>query len=354
MTIYEEMCRAEAQRRGIDPNIAVQAANTEGGVVVPARRGTFPTGSSWWMFQLHYGGPGYEQYGTVAGMGGGFTAFTGWQPGDPHAWRDALRYSLDEIKRAGWSKWYGPATVGITGMRGVDPNFHWPGTPAGEWDFRKGVKAPIEILYDPDARIDAQPDDWSCSIQSAEFFLRTMGRKPDDNWIQSQLLEQGIVTTQDGLMDASGGQLARWLTYEYGSEGGWVAQASPVSFDDVAAGAGVNPTMIGGRAWNHWAGVRKMTSAGGGLALANPSDGWMGVGQIMTRDQFARLGPFTAVWIDRMSTLTAPPVPPVPPEPTIDRAAVTARLRALLALHDEYDAKVRQEYTTLLMMVEAL
>jgi hypothetical protein len=349
-TIYAQFNKAESLRRGIDPAVSEQAWNTEGGLIVPARTGKFPTGWSFWAPQLHYGGEGYGQFGTVAGMGNGFTTFSGWQPGDPHAWRDAIRYGLDEVKRGGWSPWYGPATVGITGMRGVDPNFHWPGTPAGEWDFRKGVKAPIEILYDPDARIDAQPDDWSCSIQSTEFFLRTMGRKPDDNWIQSQLLEQGIVTTQHGLMDASGGQLARWLTHEYGSEGGWVAQASPVSFDDVAAGAGVNPTMIGGRAWNHWAGVRKMTNLSGGLSIANPSDGWKGVGQTMSRAQWDSLGPFTAIWVDRMSTLD---VIPVPPEPTIDRAAVAAQAQKIAAMHDAYDQAMRSELTTLALMIGA-
>ena len=56
----------------------------------PAAAGHVPHRASWWPFQLHYGGAGtpYEQWGNVAGMGNDFTAQTGWQPGDPRAWKD--------------------------------------------------------------------------------------------------------------------------------------------------------------------------------------------------------------------------------------------------------------------------
>ena len=65
----EGYIRQAAAQRGIDPDVAVRVAQSEGGATEPARRGTFATGSSWWPFQLHYGGAGtpYEKYGTVAG-----------------------------------------------------------------------------------------------------------------------------------------------------------------------------------------------------------------------------------------------------------------------------------------------
>jgi hypothetical protein len=100
----ERFIRDAAEARGITPDVAVIVARSEGGVDEYARRGTFATGSSWWPFQLHYGGPGYEQYGTVAGMGAGFTELTGWQPGDPRAWRDSVRYALNRAKAGGWSR----------------------------------------------------------------------------------------------------------------------------------------------------------------------------------------------------------------------------------------------------------
>jgi hypothetical protein len=93
----------------------------EGGVSEPARRGTFSTGSSWWPFQLHYGGAGtpYASLGNVAGMGNDFTALTGWQPGDPAAWKDSVDYALDKAKAGGWGPWYGAAAAGIHGFDGI-------------------------------------------------------------------------------------------------------------------------------------------------------------------------------------------------------------------------------------------
>jgi hypothetical protein len=154
-----------------------------------------------------------------------------------------------------------------------------------------------------------------------QWLLRSIGRNPDkddpqgDPWLMSQLVP-AIISPQVGLQDASGAQLAAWITQTYGAEMGFVAHSAPlVTFDDVLAGAGVNPTLIGGRRWNHWSGVRKL-NADGTLAIANPSDGWQGVGQTMSRAQFSALGDFSAIWIDRTGAVPAPPPPaPEPPAP---------------------------------------
>ena len=114
----EGYIRQAAGARGIDPDIAVRVANSEGGMV-PNRRGTFKTGSSWTPYQLHYGGKGYEHLGTVAGMGNTFTAKTGYQPGDPEAWQAATDYALDAAKQQGWGAWYGARKQGITGFQGI-------------------------------------------------------------------------------------------------------------------------------------------------------------------------------------------------------------------------------------------
>jgi hypothetical protein len=114
----EAYIRDAAAIRGIDPNVAVRVANAEGGTDV-ARRGTFETGSSWWPFQLHYGGKGYEHLGDVAGMGNTFTAATGFAVGDPTAWKAATDYALDRVATSGWGDWYGAKAQGITGFTGV-------------------------------------------------------------------------------------------------------------------------------------------------------------------------------------------------------------------------------------------
>lgn len=137
-------------------------------------------------------------------------------------------------------------------------SYNWPAgsgrpySPEHEANYKRGLaeartilaggnNVPTPLPFDPDARVDRQPDDWSCSIQSAEFLLRSIGHNPGDQWIQDQLLGAGIVTREHGLMDASGQQLADWITREYGAEMGFTAQASPVLFEDVYAGAGHYP-----------------------------------------------------------------------------------------------------------------
>lgn len=174
MNEIEAFVRDAAQRRGINPGIAVQVAKSEGGVDEPARRGTFATGSSWWPFQLHYGGPGYEYLGNVAGMGNGFTALTGWQPGDPAAWRDSVRYALNRAKASGWGAWYGAAHVGIGQWDGIDRAAPWDAN--GErWDYEGGstVPDPIKLsevlargrsrIGDPYVWDGEQPGGFDCS-----------------------------------------------------------------------------------------------------------------------------------------------------------------------------------------------
>jgi cell wall-associated NlpC family hydrolase len=122
--------RTAAAQRGIDPDTAIKVAQSEGGLV-PNRTGAFATGKSFWPFQLHYGGAGtpYAQYGTVAGMGNTFTERTGWQPGDPAAWRAATDYALDAAKQQGWGAWYGARNQGITGFQGITRAAPWADTP---------------------------------------------------------------------------------------------------------------------------------------------------------------------------------------------------------------------------------
>jgi len=119
-----------ARSRGIDPVTAMTVAYFEGGrdprnpnaepFSDPAVRGTFNTGSSWWPFQLHYGGPGYQQYGNVAGLGNEFTAATGYQPGDPRAWRASVDFALDTALKRGWyPTWYGSKPGGISQWQGL-------------------------------------------------------------------------------------------------------------------------------------------------------------------------------------------------------------------------------------------
>lgn len=100
-----------------------------------------------------------------------------------------------------------------------------------------------------------------------------------------------------GLLDASGAGLVSYL----GELGISAANNPDASFLDVSAAAGFQPMLIGGRAWNHWVGVRISDAPLNSglalvLALANPSPGWMGVHQALGMADFDRLGSFSAVW----------------------------------------------------------
>lgn len=111
-----------ANARGIDPNIALRIAEHEGGLdKYEGNMGQFNTGRSHWAFQLHYGGKGtpYAAWGNTAGMGNDFTARTGYQPGDPAAWKAATDFALDHARRNGWGAWYGRGPAGVGEWDGI-------------------------------------------------------------------------------------------------------------------------------------------------------------------------------------------------------------------------------------------
>jgi hypothetical protein len=135
----EDYIRQAAAARNIDPNVAAKVAYFEGGrdlvnnpqqsaFVNPSVEGDFSgapwrSGKSWWPYQLHYGGPGYEQWGNQAGLGNQFTEQTGYQPGDPAAWRASVDFALDNALKGGWSQWYGagPKGANVANRQGLPP-----------------------------------------------------------------------------------------------------------------------------------------------------------------------------------------------------------------------------------------
>lgn len=161
-----------------------------------------------------------------------------------------------------------------------------------------------------------QEHDYDCSQDSLEWALWSVGRKPDDGWLEATMIAEGVLSRAQGLLDASGAGLAAFVTREYG-EFGYSANNEPlVTFDALAAEVGPYPMLIGGRAWNHWSGLWGYDRAQDVLLLANPSPGWHGVGQTMNRQQFAALGPFSMVRVLHPDLLDAPaPAPPPAPEP---------------------------------------
>jgi hypothetical protein len=144
---------------------------------------------------------------------------------------------------------------------------------------------------------DLQDYPWDCAACSLAWCLRTVGLNYSEEDVINGLGPQRISPTL-GLLDASGAGLVSFC-----AEIGVTAENNPAaSWSDVVAAAGFQPMCIGGRAWNHWSGVRMGSIAVSRpdldvIALMNPSPGWMQVGQSMIPAQFSSLGPFSAVWL---------------------------------------------------------
>lgn len=147
-------------------------------------------------------------------------------------------------------------------------------------------------------RLPTDPQDypWDCSAASTAWCLRAIGLDYSEQDVIAGL-GSGRISPTLGLLDASGAGLVEYL-----AEIGVVSENNAAaSWDECVAAGGHQPMVIGGRAWCHWVAVRMAGPAAGyanplPLALMNPADGWMGVGQMLSHAAFDSLGPFSAVW----------------------------------------------------------
>jgi hypothetical protein len=179
-------------------------------------------------------------------------------------------------------------------------------------------------VYEPNTPAIAQDSDWSCAITSARWGMTAFGRHPTQEWIEATSLAEGVESRDLGLMDGTGAGLAAFLTEQYAEFGYGAYNVPVVAFNDVLPVAGLSPVLVGGHDWNHWTGVRRYDPSTGTLALANPSAGWMDIGQSLGRADWDRLGPFSMIVI----TWTDPAGPPAPP-PLPDVATLQARISDL-------------------------
>jgi hypothetical protein len=304
----EGFVRSAALMRGIDPDIAVRVARSEGGVDEYAKRGTFATGSSWWPTQLHYGGTGtpYEYLGSVAGMGNGFSKLTGWAPGAEAAWRDAIRYGWNRAKASGWSAWYGAAAVGVAQWEGIDTSHPWDAN-AEIWDYEQ--TAPADLHYDASTPAERQVQDWTCSIRSTAWCLKSLGVPVDIGALQSEMVPR-YVTPALGLLDGSGRGLAEVLRAHLPSS--WAERVHVYERIDWATlwgKAGTGPIALGLHGAYHWINVAAPQSDGH-LTSPNPAPKYptaAPIGDVLTADEFGLYGPASAVWVDAAPLVTEPP-----------------------------------------------
>lgn len=98
--------RAEAVRRGHDPDVAERVARSEGaGPAGPVG----DSGRSYGAFQAYTGG----------GQGNTFQQQTGLDPRDPNNEKALIRWQLNNLSQTGWEPFHGAAAVGVGNREGI-------------------------------------------------------------------------------------------------------------------------------------------------------------------------------------------------------------------------------------------
>lgn len=180
---YTQAITTAAQKYGIDPNVALRVADSEGGRAAGAAG---DANSSFSPFQLHYGGvaPGGN---SVAGLGDEFTRQTGLDARDPANTEAAIDFALKHASQNGWGAFHGAARVGIGERDGIVGR-----SGGGE---PSGMPAPVgsATATVPAARTDSAPAERTsqfgmglssedayafCGPAAAIAFANTYGRNP--------------------------------------------------------------------------------------------------------------------------------------------------------------------------------
>jgi hypothetical protein len=140
--------------------------------------------------------------------------------------------------------------------------------------------------------------DWTCSACSTEFVERAVGyARGGDVYGNRESVVYAIGYTHNingtyGLMDGSGAQLQRVIKEQTGYD----SQQGYLGFEEVyALGSSGTPALMSGAAWYHWVALRGVQ--GDSLWVANSAPGYKGIYDHLSREDFARLGGFSVVWL---------------------------------------------------------
>ncbi|MET0643127.1 MAG: hypothetical protein ABWZ17_02040 [Candidatus Binatia bacterium] len=114
--------REAAKRNGIDPDVAVRVAKSEGLAtfhsMVTDKEGKREP--SFGAFQLYTGG----------GLGNVFQQQTGLDPSDPKNEKATIDFAMQQAAKSGWGPWHGAQRVGIENNAGI-PGVTLTSTPGG-------------------------------------------------------------------------------------------------------------------------------------------------------------------------------------------------------------------------------
>jgi hypothetical protein len=113
----EAYIRAKAVEMGIDPDVAVRVARSEGlaeNTWQSDLEQPYGREASYGPFQLHV-----DPTGKRPGMGNDFMDATGLNPANPDTWDEGVDFALGQAKKGGWGPWMGAAKENITGFMGI-------------------------------------------------------------------------------------------------------------------------------------------------------------------------------------------------------------------------------------------
>ena len=107
----EPYIRETAQKYGIDPEVALRVAKSEGlrSFRSGVRQKSGQEEPSWGAFQLYTGG----------GLGNEFQKATGLDPSDPKNEKATIDYALKTAAKVGWGPWHGAKNTGIGEWEGI-------------------------------------------------------------------------------------------------------------------------------------------------------------------------------------------------------------------------------------------
>jgi SH3-like domain-containing protein len=154
------------------------------------------------------------------------------------------------------------------------------------------------IMFNANAATEIQVQQWTCAIRSTMWLLKSIGKPVTPEEAQDAMSPR-YCNSDFGLLDASGAGIVEVLRDTWGVT---AFNRNPVSFDDVVGWSGRCPVAIGGRNWGgpsfgHWSAVRGVNDDGE-IVLANPAGNGPRFGQqTLNRDQWERMGSFSAVVI---------------------------------------------------------
>jgi hypothetical protein len=177
-TDLEAHARAEAQRLGINPDIAVRVANTEGGFGDPTRQ-NMEGAPAYGAYQLYVGGPSKPGLGDEA-------LKRGIDPRKPEHARAAITFALEHAAKNGWGAFQGAAANGIGNWEGIGQQVAASTTvqqqqkavQQGRSVWEAGKLTPNQLTEGMAQGLDRETALAVCGPAAAIAFARKMGRNP--------------------------------------------------------------------------------------------------------------------------------------------------------------------------------